>query len=158
VNLLGILQFLIPRAVVQESLQAIRDAARHQDEAFVALAGVAEGEAFRFRHVIVPRQTAHKTPDGLLVTIDGQALFELNRECYQRQEILAGQIHAHPDSAYHSPADDHLAIVVIAGGISIVVPDFAGAGLDGVDCWVCFQLQLDGSWAPVPAEVSVHIE
>jgi hypothetical protein len=158
VNLLGIRQFLIPRAVAEASLEVIHDAARHKDEAFVAWAGVVEGEALRFRRAIVPRQTAHKTPQGLLVTIDGQSLFDLGRKCHAHGELLAGQIHGHPDSAYHSHADDDLAIVTIAGGISIVVPDFAAGGLGGVGGWACFQLQADGTWEPVPTEVSVHVE
>lgn len=155
--LLGVARFVIPVAVAQESLQAIDDAARTGDERFVVWSGVIDGSSFRFRRAIVPRQTCHKTRDGLLVTIDGQTMFELSRDCYQHGELLAGQIHAHPREAYHSGADDELAIVAIPGSISVVVPDFARDGLAAVARWVCFQLQGDGRWTGLPSSVSVEI-
>jgi hypothetical protein len=57
----------------------------------------------RFRPALIPRQTAHTTPDGLLVTIDGEAIFALNRDCYEHGEMLAGQLHGHPRRAYRTP-------------------------------------------------------
>jgi hypothetical protein len=155
--LLFIRRFVIPVAVVHESLGTIRAAAADEDEAFVVWAGTATGDTFTFSRAIVPRQTAHKTPHGLLVTVDGEALFELNRDCHQRGELLAGQIHAHPTEAYHSPADDNLAIVAVPGGLSIVVPDFARDGLDAVARWACFRLGAGGRWSPLTSDVSVEI-
>jgi hypothetical protein len=155
--LLFILRFVIPVAVVHESLVTIRAAAADGDEAFVVWAGTATGDTFTFSRAIVPRQTAHKTPHGLLVTVDSEALFELNRDCHQRGELLAGQIHAHPTEAYHSPADDQLAIVAVPGGLSIVVPNFARDGLNGIARWVCFRLGDHGRWTPLTSDVSVEI-
>ena len=142
-NLLHIRDFVIPVPVAEESVAQIQEAAAHGDERFVVWAGVYEGETFEFQRAIVPAQTAHSMADGLLVTVDADALFELNRDCYARHELLAGQIHAHPRGAYHSGADDELAIVAIPGGISIVIPDFARAGLSGVSSWHCFQLKRE---------------
>jgi hypothetical protein len=156
-NLLAITSFVIPVAVAEQSVQTIQSAARHGDEAFIAWAGTADGSTFCFSRAIVPRQTAHKTPHGLLVTLDSRALFELNRDCYQQGEFLAGQIHAHPGKAYHSGADDDLAIVAIPGGLSIVIPDFARHGLADVGRWACFQLQADGSWGRPRPDLSIEI-
>jgi hypothetical protein len=155
--LLAIRRFVIPVAVVHESLAAIRAAAADGDEAFVVWPGTDAGNNFAFSRAIVPRQTAHKTPRGLLVTIDAETLFELNRDCHRRGELLAGQIHAHPGRAYHSPADDELAIVAVPGGLSIVIPDFARDGLDAVARWACFRLGARGRWAPLTPDVSVEI-
>jgi hypothetical protein len=157
-NLLGISTFVLPIPVVEDALWTIREAARTHDEAFVGLTGVADGTTFTYRRAVVPRQTAHKTRHGLLVTMDGDALFELNRDCDRHGDLLAGQIHAHPDTAYHSAADDELALVGVPGGLSIVVPHFARQGLGGVSRWACYQLQRDGRWDGLPASVTVTIQ
>jgi hypothetical protein len=155
--LLAIRRFVIPVAIVHESLATMGAAATNGDEAFVVWSGKATGDTFTFSRAIVPPQNAHKTPHGLLVTVDGEALYELNRDCHRRGELLAGQIHAHPTEAYHSPADDDLAIVAVPGGLSIVVPDFARDGLKTVARWACFRLGADGRWSPLTSDVSVEI-
>jgi hypothetical protein len=106
--------------------------------------GDQKGEV-HFRRALIPRQTCHHTPDGLLVTVSGDAIFELNRDCFEAGELLAGQIHAHPGAAYHSGADDELALVRLPGGLSIVVPDFARAPLRPRS-WSVYRLGRDGSW------------
>jgi hypothetical protein len=156
-NLLGISTFVLPVAVLEAALRTIRAAARTHDEAFVGLTGMGDGMTFTFRRAVVPRQTAHKTHHGLLVTMDGDALFELNRDCDRHGDVLAGQIHAHPDTAYHSAADDELALVGILGGLSIVVPHFARQGLADLPRWACYQRQRDGRWSGLPASVEVTI-
>jgi hypothetical protein len=40
------------------------------------------------------------------------------------EEFILVQLHTHPREAFHSPADDRLAIPKHTGAISIVVPDF----------------------------------
>jgi hypothetical protein len=157
-NLLGISTFVLPVPIVEAALDAIRAAARTHDEAFVALTGVADGTTFAFRRAVVPRQTAHKTRHGLLVTMDGDSLFELNRDCDRHGDVLAGQIHGHPDTAYHSAADDELALVGILGGLSIVVPQFARQGLEGVSRWACYQRRPGGRWSGLPASVNVMLQ
>jgi hypothetical protein len=116
-------------------------------ELFLALsASVSEdGKTVSFRRAYVPEQTCYSGPDGLLVKIDGDAIFELNRSCFERDEILAGQIHAHPTNAYHSPADDQLALIKLPGGLSIVVPHFASGRLRPRG-WSVNQLGEDGVW------------
>ncbi len=154
-NLLDIERFEVPASIAEASLEVIRGAAAQQMEAFVAWAGNRHGQTFVFSGAIAPRQTAHRTASGLLVTIDGEALFELNRACHQRGEVLAGQIHAHPGRAYHSQADDQLAFVTILGGLSIVVPDFARGGLADAARWAVFQRFEDGSWRSARAQLQV---
>jgi hypothetical protein len=116
-------------------------------ELFLALsARVSEdGKTVSFRRAYVPEQTCYSGPEGLLVKIDGDAIFELNRSCFERDEILAGQIHAHPTTAYHSPADDQLALIKLPGGLSIVVPHFA-SGRFRPRGWSVNQLGEDGVW------------
>lgn len=116
-------------------------------ELFLALSATVskDGRTVTFRRVHLPQQTCYSGPDGLLVRIDGEAIFELNRSCFEREEILAGQIHAHPTDAYHSPSDDQLALIKLPGGLSIVVPDFAAGPLHPRH-WSVNQLGEDGVW------------
>ncbi len=147
-NLLDVKTFLVPRQIADASVTTMQAAGRQGAEAFLAWPGKFEddGQTFRFSRAVFPAQTAYRTTSGLLVKIDGQALFELNRGCHQQGEIVGGQIHSHPTGAYHSEADDALALVRLQGGLSIVVPDFARAGLTGADRWSVHQLDAEGRW------------
>jgi hypothetical protein len=151
-------RFLMPRALAEGCQQAIRENGRRGDELFVALTAVVEPEhrLVRFRRGVVPRQTAHTTPQGLLVTIEGSAIFELNRDCFEHGELLAGQIHGHPQRAYHSGADDQMALIRLPGGLSIVVPNFAAGPLDPAR-WSVHRLGEDGDWAPAAPRTTLEL-
>jgi hypothetical protein len=150
--------FLLPRGLAEECLDAIRRNGRRDAELFIALTAVIDDESatVHFRRGLIPRQTAHTTPQGLLVTIEGEAIFELNRDCYEHGEVLAGQIHGHPGRAYHSGADDELAIVRLPGGLSIVVPDFASGQLSP-GRWSVHQLGASGAWSAPRPGVKVEL-
>jgi hypothetical protein len=145
----GARRFELPRALAESCMEAIRTQGAKGAELFLALSAVVseDGRTVEFRRALVPEQTCYSSPDGLLVKIDGEAIFGLNRECYERDEILAGQIHAHPTDAYHSPADDQLAMIRLPGGLSIVVPNFA-SGPVRPRRWSVNQLGEDGIWRP----------
>lgn len=150
-------RFLLPRALVEDCLAALRERGRRGAELFIALTAVVDPRgAVSFRRALIPRQTCHATRKGLLVTIDGDALFELNRDCYAYGELLAGQIHAHPDAAYHSGADDALALLKLPGALSIVVPDFA-AGALAPRRWSVHRLAADGTWGPLSPDTRLEL-
>lgn len=140
-------RFELPRELADRCMGAMKARGAEGAELFLALsARVSEdGKTVSFRRAYVPEQTCYSGPEGLLVKIDGDAIFELNRSCFERDEILAGQIHAHPTTAYHSPADDQLALIKLPGGLSIVVPHFASGRLRPRR-WSVNQLGEDGVW------------
>jgi hypothetical protein len=150
-------RYVLPRPLADEILTAIRAHGSQGAELFVALtATVEQGATVHFRRALVPAQTAHTLPEGLLVTIDSEALFALNRDCYENGELLAGQIHAHPDRAYHSRADDLLALVRLPGGLSIVVPHF-GRGRLAPRRWSVNRLGDDGAWRRLPRRAKLEL-
>jgi proteasome lid subunit RPN8/RPN11 len=110
-----------------------------------------------FSTVMAPAQTAHKTRDGLMVTVDGDALFEINRTLYGRGEILAGQVHSHPADAYHSSTDDHYPLVTLTGALSVVVPDFASHAPDDINNWAWYRLISTGTWAELTRTDRIEI-
>jgi hypothetical protein len=157
--LAAVTTFRIPRLALTDTLAVLRDAGREGHEAFVVWGGTISDDqtAVTFGTVMAPPQTAHKTRDGLLVTVDGNALFAINRAMYSRGEILAGQVHSHPTDAYHSGTDDHYPLVTLAGALSVVVPDFAAHAPDDIGSWAWYRLVAAGEWARLTRADRVEI-
>lgn len=151
-------RFLFPRILAEECNEALRAQGERGAELFIALSATLDEDAraVHFHRALIPEQTCHLTEHGLLVTIEGEALFKLNRDCYLAGELLAGQIHAHPGRAYHSGADDELALIRLAGGLSIVVPHFANGPLRPRR-WSVHQRREDGSWRRRPRRVKLRL-
>jgi len=150
-------RFELPRNLAEGCYLALRERGNDGDELFIALTAALDDEGVvRIKRGLVPEQYCHHTPEGLLVTIHGEALFALNRDCYEHKEMLVGQIHAHPGEAYHSGADDLLALVRLPGALSIVVPDFARGPLHPKR-WSVHQRDADGGWGPLPDEIELDL-
>lgn len=145
-------RYVLGQDVLSRTLDAIELAGHDGDELFVAWGGRIEddGQTLRVTSAMVPEQHCVRGLDGIGVIIDGDALFQLNKALYERDELLAGQAHAHPTHAYHSHADDELALVTFAGGLSLVIPDFARAGQRAQDRWHWYRLEASGSWRRIP--------
>lgn len=151
--------FRIGSEAVYRTLEVLRGAGKDGFEAFVLWGGRVsqDGRILTFDSVIAPQQTAHKTSDGLLVTVDGGALFQVNRTLYERGELLAGQVHSHPTDAYHSDTDDHNPLVTLTGALSVVVPDFAANAPDDLSDWAWYRLVGTGRWDPLGAADRIEI-
>ena len=123
-GLLDIRRFVIPTAVVVETIKFLRQVGTEGLEGFVLWSGQREAEdTFRIMRCIVPKQHGMKTPNGLLVTVDGETLFEVNKLLHEAHEILAVQVHSHPTDAYHSSTDDTFPLVTLLGALSVVIPE-----------------------------------
>lgn len=159
-GLLDVSRFIVPAHVLDPTLEVLAEAGRNGYEAFVVWGGVREdGSAnFRFLTAHKPRQESYKTQAGLLVHIDEQALFEVNRTFNERGLVLAGQAHSHPTDAYHSDTDDLLPLVTLLGGLSVVIPDFAQGGRADLRRFAWFRLIGQGRWLPPGPETDIVIE
>lgn len=146
-DLTAVTSLHIPHTVLVPTLRFLAQKGRAGHEGFVVWGGRHLDErTLEFTSCYVPAQTAHKTADGLLVVVDGEALFKMNRAFYLRGEIAAGQVHTHPTDAYHSSTDDHFPLVTLRGALSLVIPDFARAGMDGLKQWAWYRLRDQGVW------------
>jgi hypothetical protein len=124
-DLLDVHEVLVPRELADAAREHLRAAGQDGCEAFVLWAGRRAGDTFDVLAALVPRQTAHRTPSGLLVEVDGDELLRVNVWLYDNGLQLVAQLHAHPGEAYHSETDDAYPIMTQAGGLSLVLPDFA---------------------------------
>jgi hypothetical protein len=157
-SLLGARRFEFPRSLAEECTRKLQAHGEQGAELFIALTAIVDQDerSVCFRRALVPEQTCYRSPEGLYVKIDGEAIFALNRDVFDHGELLAGQIHAHPGRAYHSPADDALALIRLPGGLSIVVPHFARGPLRSRR-WSVHQLRGDGAWARKPRRVRLKV-
>lgn len=151
-------EFVIPLDLVDQTLEPLRDAGSHGYEAFVLWGGqlADDGKRVDFASAFFPAQTTSRGEEGLLVVVDGDALFRANRAFYERDHILAGQVHSHPTDAYHSSTDDEFPLMTLVGGLSAVVPDFGAAGRDGLHDWAWYRLVDTGRWAPLGDETRLR--
>lgn len=157
--LAGVRRFIIPGSLLDSTLRVLVKSGRKGFEAFVVWGGVVSDEGTSL-HVVsfhVPEQTAHKTPEGLLVTVGGDALFEINKELYRCGEILCGQVHSHPTHAFHSETDDHFPLVTLTGSLSIVVPNFAIRGRADIQRWAWYRLVGAAVWEELNRDDRVEI-
>jgi hypothetical protein len=158
-RLTGVREFVVPLQLLDQTLQPLQEAGRRGHEAFVVWGGRLsdEGTRLEFVSAYFPEQTATRTEHGLLVVVQGEALFRANRAFYQHGLILAGQIHSHPTEAYHSETDDTYPLMTLVGGLSGVVPDFGAGGRDAVGEWAWYRLAGPGEWVAVGQDTSVII-
>lgn len=144
-------QFQVPTTVVKQTEETLRSAGAEGYEIFVLWSGRANGRVFSVRTAHVPKQRSYRLKNGLCVRVDGAELHRLNVWLYESGEILAAQVHAHPDEAYHSETDDTYPIVAALGGLSIVAAEFCRAGLF-IPSTVIYRLYPDG-WVEQKADL-----
>lgn len=152
-------EFVVPTELIEMTLETLRDAGSKGFEAFVLWGGEIsdDGLTFTFGSVFVPEQTTSRTEDGLLVVVDGDALFRVNKAFYDQGLILGGQVHSHPTDAYHSATDDLHPMMTLVGGLSVVVPDFGKDGTLALDRWAWYRLAGPGRWEPLDQRTELRI-
>jgi hypothetical protein len=143
VTLVTVEHFLVPASVVEQTEETLRIAGSEGYEAFVLWSGLQNDRTFHIRTIHVPKQKSYRLNSGLCVRVDGDELHRLNVWLYEAGELLAVQVHAHPDTAYHSETDDTYPIVSTLGGVSIVAAEFCRAGLFAPSTAI-YRLQQDG--------------
>ena len=147
-TLAAVTEFVVPLELVDQTLEPLQDAGSRGYEAFVLWGGRLDGSTrFEFVSAYFPEQTMSRGEEGLLVVVEGEALFRVNRAFYSDGLTLAGQVHSHPTNAYHSDTDDAYPLMTLVGGLSAVVPDFGDGGRDRLDDWAWYRLIGEGQWA-----------
>jgi hypothetical protein len=156
VTLADVREFIVPIELLDQTLEPLQKAGLKGYEAFVLWGGqFLTADRFEFMSAYVPEQTTSRGAEGLLVYVDGEALFRVNRAFYERGLVLAGQVHSHPTDAYHSSTDDAYPLATLVGALSGVVPDFGDGGRKRLDDWAWYRLVAAGEWAPLGTETRI---
>lgn len=137
-------EFVIPGEVVAATELSLRTAGRRGHESFALWTGtISAPGVLRVEHLFVPRQTAHRSEDGVCVTVSSEELDRLNRWLYAERQVLAVQLHTHPGLAYHSDTDNAYPIVTTLGGLSVVLANF-GRSSFGSERTATYRLGAEG--------------
>lgn len=117
-------------------------------EGLVLWAGRKRGTTFSVAAVIRPTQRAVESESGLSVRTDSAAIHQVNALLYKNALELVAQVHSHPGEAYHSELDNAIPLVTTAGGLSLVVPDFARGPAD-LSTYAAYRLTVEGRWEEI---------
>jgi hypothetical protein len=155
---LGIDHVVLPREIALEGHKFLRYAGQRESEGIALWVGKTEGTTFLVTHLLIPKQTAIRSDDGVCAVIEAPELRRIGLELYNAGLQLFAQIHSHPTDAYHSSTDDENSIVTVMGGLSFVVPDFAARPFD-LDEYATYRLSEEGIWDEMhPRDVTKLIE
>ena len=159
VGLMNVKSFVIATQVMDDTISFLRQVGSNGLEGFVIWGGQLISEThLEFQRTYIPKQKGLVTESGLLVLVDGDALFEVNREAHELHHILAAQVHTHPTEAYHSDTDDHYPLVTLKGALSIVIPDFAKHAPNDFQRWAWYRLKDYGIWTPLAEDQTVNLK
>jgi len=137
---------IVPLAVTTKTQEFLRTVGRGGNEGLVLWCGSANGDIFQVTNILIPRQRAVRTTEGVCAIVDADELHRINVQLYESGLRIIAQIHSHPTHAFHSDTDDEYAIANTVGALSLVVPDFAARDFALDDCAI-YRLAASGSWA-----------
>lgn len=114
-------RYRVPQQIVQASAEDLRRLGRGIKEAVVLWQGrVVDQSIAEVTKLVVPRQET----GPLHFNIPLQERLRLMQLVAAENEFILVQLHTHPREAFHSKADDTMAITKHVGAISIVIPNF----------------------------------
>ena len=148
IGLLHIKTVLIPQEFVDAVYEEFQNTGKEGFERLALFAGRKTGTEFCVTHLLYPKQQLLRTPYGLSFHVDGEELERIGEWLHQNTCSLVAQVHSHPSEAYHSKADDELALITTFGGLSIVVPDF-GHTDQNLEQSAFFRLLPETGWTEI---------
>lgn len=127
IGLMHIEAVFLPQEFIDSIYKEFQETGRQGYERLALLAGIKKGKEFIVTNLIYPAQELRRSIYGVSFHISGGELERIWEWLYENKCTLIAQIHSHPTEAYHSEADDNLAIITTFGGLSFVVPDFGNS-------------------------------
>ena len=127
-------------------------------EAAVYLAGHADGTNFIVDTLAIPHQEAFSLEEGCGLLIPGSEYTRLGTLVAEVRRDFCGQLHSHPEDAFHSPTDDANPTMRFGGALSVVIPRFGTDGMIVKDMAVFrFDLAKPGWRRWSPREVHLNL-
>lgn len=114
-------RYLVPRPVLADTVRVLREQSAGRREAVVLWQGrVLDWLTAEVTRLLVPRQDT----GPLHFNVPLEERLRILAEVSGAEQFILIQLHTHPREAFHSEADDRLAITKHTGAISVVVADF----------------------------------
>ena len=111
----------VPATVLTATIDALRGMSKGQRESIVLWSGrIVSEERARVVRLLIPRQNTGR----LHFNVPLRERMQLIADLASANELALVQLHTHPQRAFHSEADDQLAIIKHVGALSVVVPEF----------------------------------
>ena len=139
---------LCPKAVVEATIDSLRQAGDKGNEGIVLWLGQRQHGSVTITQAYVPEHVARRD----MFHIPPAGMRKLLAHLRANRWMIGAQVHSHPGLAFHSRADDAWAVVRHAGALSIVAPYFANrvaAPTFLTDC-ATFELDQRNTWREVP--------
>ncbi len=136
-------KIIISRSLLETTLQSLRES---DDREKMILWFGRRTDEIKIEKIFAPLQRS----TAFSLTIDEIGVADVIREIKETGCITAAQIHTHPHEAFHSHADDALAILSHEGALSLVLPEFAqSTTTENFFKQVAAFSIVDGKWLPV---------
>ena len=146
-------RYVVSRSVLHESAVTLRSMSGGVRESVILWVGTAGDKEALVRCIVVPRQSASAKHFDVPL---GERL-KLAQQLLASGEKLLVQLHTHPREAFHSLADDRLALPRHTGALSIVIPNFASRW-SGDLCDASVNRHLGGGmWEELSPEVAARL-
>lgn len=145
----------IHRSVLSETLMTLKRAGQKNKEGITLWLGE-RGNALDL--VKLSYEPIHEASVDYF-RIPSHGVQALMRKMDETETCVVGQIHSHPQEAFHSRADDQWAIVRHVGAFSLVLPTFAlTTSLENFMSQVAvFRLSADDRWHQMAAGSALEI-
>lgn len=147
-------KYLVPKEIMNKTKEFLIAQGKLDREAYVLWKGVQKPKmVYSVTGLIIPEQTAIKTPLGYAFDISPQSIAGVTAILRQSNEIGLIQVHSHPGiSTRHSKRDDLLGLLGRKGALSIVLPHFGNIRfLDFTETTVHVLTGIN-KWDPVPKD------
>jgi len=136
------------RSAYDGLLECLAPARLLRHEGVALLLGRADGAKVSVLQCVRP--TA-RTGAGHFV-IEARAMARVVARAMDSELQIVGQVHTHPQEAFHSAGDEEGANIRYEGFISIVIPDY-GDHLPARSGWAVYRFCEDGGWQPLGVDV-----
>lgn len=142
-------RFILPQALLDQTLQSLRAEGMYQVESLVFWAGTIDARTATVTHLLVPKgKGVFQHPLQIRVTEEIMAaLFDVLNP---PDLILLGQVHTHLGEAFHSHADDRYSLDT-PGFLSLVVPFGGRDSVEAWKKWAFYECTGSGRFRPLDA-------
>lgn len=150
VDLEEVREFHLPLRLLELTQQSLWDFGRKKVEARVLWAGkVDRPGTMKIIDVVTPTQENYFDE----VIVEHAEISRINLSWHLAGFIPVGQVHTHPNSAWHSEEDDAYPITTQRGSLSLVIPNFAREKRSNLD--ECALFRLADTWREVTPLISI---